>query len=73
MPKDEKMIPTNRIHVMPNEKFLIRKCSPAQRPRQTTKVSSTIDCVTEGCMNRSLKNDMFFVFSERRKRLLFSV
>ena len=49
---------------MPKEKFLIRKCSPAQRPKQTTKVSSTIDWVTEGAKNKSRMYSIF-VFSER--------
>ena len=61
-PSEEKMIPTNNIHVMPSEKFLMRRCSPAQSPRLTTNVSSTIDCVTDGVRNRfSIKDMLFFL------------
>ena len=61
MPNEERIMPTNSIHVTPNEKFLIRKCSPAHRPRHTVSVSNTIDCVTEGVKNNSRMYSMFGV------------
>ena len=63
-PKEANKIPTKRIHVMPKENFLIRKCSPAQRPNDTTIVSSTMDWVTEGVMNKSRMYSIS-LFSER--------
>ena len=63
MPKEESNMPTNKIHVIPKEKDLILRCSPTQMPTQTTIVSRTMDCVTEGDMKSCCMNDMVLLFS----------